>query len=106
MIDLRKHRDPRFSLPAVRVKSDHPDHDQGFFVINESDFDPEKHELWEEDQPDAGKAGQPNAAIEHGITVAEATEATEAKRAYAAKAAEPAKPSARESQMHLGSRKG
>lgn len=48
MTDLSKYRDPRFSLPAVRVKSDHPDHEQGYFVINESDFDPEKHELWEE----------------------------------------------------------
>ena len=55
----------------VRVKSAHPEHEQGFFVINESDFDPSKHELWQE----------PVAKDE-------------------AKPAEPAKPAARETQMH------
>jgi hypothetical protein len=39
------------TLPTVRVKSSHPDHVQGFYTINESDFDPKKHELWEEDKP-------------------------------------------------------
>jgi hypothetical protein len=48
MMDLSKYHDPRFSLPAVRVKSNHPDHEQGFYVINESDFDEKVHELWEE----------------------------------------------------------
>lgn len=46
-------------MKTVRVKSSHPDHEQGFFVINEEDFDPKKHELWEEDQaakPAAGAA--------------------------------------------------
>lgn len=33
-------------MVTVRVKSSHPDHVQGFYVINESDFDKEKHELW------------------------------------------------------------
>jgi hypothetical protein len=74
------------TLPTVRVKSPHPEHVQGFYIINESDFDPNKHELWEEDNPDAGKAGQPSAAIEHG---AESERADAAKAAYAAKAAEP-----------------
>ena len=32
--------------PTVRVKSSHPDHEQGFYVINESDFDEAVHELW------------------------------------------------------------
>lgn len=32
-----------YSVPTVRVKSDHPEHD-GYLVINASDFDPTKHE--------------------------------------------------------------
>jgi hypothetical protein len=39
------------TLPTVRVKSSHPDHVQGFYTINESDFDPKIHELWKEDEP-------------------------------------------------------
>jgi hypothetical protein len=33
-------------VPTVRVKSDHPEHDQGFVVINQSDFDQSIHQLW------------------------------------------------------------
>jgi hypothetical protein len=38
-------------VATVKVRSSHPDHEQEFFVINEEDFDPKKHELWEEDKP-------------------------------------------------------
>ncbi len=66
MVDLSLYRDPRFSLPAVRVKSDHPDHEQGFFVINESDFDPKIHELWQEPgAKDGSKSAKPAAPAEH-----------------------------------------
>ena len=51
MVDLSQYRDPRFAMPAIRVKSDHPEHEQGFIVINEEDFDPKIHELWEEPVP-------------------------------------------------------
>lgn len=33
-----------YILPTVKVKSDHP---RGYRVINETDFDPKKHELFE-----------------------------------------------------------
>jgi len=56
MVDLRPYRDPRFSLPAIRVKSSHPEHEQGYIIINESDFDEAKHELWQE--PGAKSAEQ------------------------------------------------
>jgi hypothetical protein len=39
------------NIPTVRIKSSHPQHD-GFVVINESDFDEAKHELWEEPKAD------------------------------------------------------
>jgi hypothetical protein len=50
MVDLSKYRDPDFSSPVVRVRSSHPDHVRGYYQINESDFDPTIHELWEPDQ--------------------------------------------------------
>jgi hypothetical protein len=33
-------------LPTVKVASDHPDHEQGYYVINESDFDATVHRLF------------------------------------------------------------
>ena len=38
-------------VPTVRVKSSHPEHERGFYVINESDFDKAKHELWSDEGP-------------------------------------------------------
>lgn len=35
-------------LPTVKVKTDAADNEHGFYVINESDFDPAVHELFEE----------------------------------------------------------
>lgn len=36
------------AIPTVRVKSDAPGHQpDGFFVMNESDFDPVVHELFD-----------------------------------------------------------
>jgi hypothetical protein len=67
---------------TVKVKSSHPEHEQGFFVINESDFDKAIHELWQEPvAEDDPKSVEPSKQ-EHD------------------------KPSARETKMHLGSRKG
>lgn len=44
-------------LPTVKISA--PDVDGGFIVINESDFDPEKHERFEGTEPEAaqGAAG-------------------------------------------------
>lgn len=38
------------SIPTVRIKSSHPEH-EGYIIINESDFDKEVHEVWEEPKP-------------------------------------------------------
>ena len=35
------------SIPTVKIKSDHPEHG-GHYVINESDYDPDTHELYQE----------------------------------------------------------
>lgn len=42
--------------PTVKVKS--TDHEQGFFVINEEDFDESKHELFVELTPEQLQAAQ------------------------------------------------
>jgi hypothetical protein len=94
MVDLTKYRDPRFNSPAIRIKSDHPDHEQGFFVINESDFDPKKHELWQ--PPGAPSRVQFDADL--------ADDAPFAKQKADAKPAEPSKPVARADVLHLRTR--
>lgn len=64
------------SCPVVRVKSSHPDHEQGFYVINESDFDAAKHELWK-------PVSEMRAGEQRGLEVK--AEADAQKAAYAAK---------------------
>lgn len=46
------------SCPTTRIKADN---EQGFIIINESDFDPKKHALFEEPLPDGkpAKAAKP-----------------------------------------------
>lgn len=36
------------SVPTVKVKTDSEDNEDGYFLINEADFDPEVHDLFEE----------------------------------------------------------
>lgn len=48
--------------PTVKVKS--PDHEQGFFVINEEDFDGSKHELFVELTPEQEEAAVDKPAVE------------------------------------------
>lgn len=36
------------TVPTIKVRTDSPDNEDGFYFINESDFDPEVHELFEE----------------------------------------------------------
>lgn len=36
------------TIPTVKVRTDSPDNEEGFYLINQSDFDPEVHELFEE----------------------------------------------------------
>lgn len=55
-------------LPTIKVKRDGP---RGFHIINKSDFDPQKHELFEDD---------PGAEGAKKATVAELKAALEAKR--------------------------
>jgi hypothetical protein len=50
-------------IPTIKVKSDHPDHVQGFYIINAEDFDPDKHEFWEP-KPLAKKEDAPQ-SIDH-----------------------------------------
>ncbi len=65
------------NIRTIRINSGHPDHEQGFYIINESDFDEKIHERWAED------------ADAEAIRAAEAkrAEVIEAKRAEALKAA-------------------
>lgn len=49
-------------IPTVKVKTDAPDNEHGFYVINEADFDPEVHELFDaekQDETDPAKMGVP-----------------------------------------------
>lgn len=72
---------PSLANGTVRVKSSHPDHEQGFYVINESDFDPKKHELWV-DEAEAERA--------EALSILEVAEAKRAEaRAASIKAAQP-----------------
>lgn len=51
------------SCKTVRIKSDVPDHQPaGFVVINEADFDPEAHQLFDQDEPQQKPKKQPKAA--------------------------------------------
>lgn len=36
------------TVPTVKVRTDSPDNEEGFYLINKDDFDPEVHELFEE----------------------------------------------------------
>jgi hypothetical protein len=48
------------TCPTVKVKSANPEHEQGFIVINESDFDAATQELFVE--PDADADAEPKKA--------------------------------------------
>jgi hypothetical protein len=43
-------------VPTVRVKSSHPEDVQGFYLLNESDFDPKIHTLWVDEAEEARSA--------------------------------------------------
>lgn len=52
-------------IPTVKIKTDAPDNEQGFVIINEEDFDPSVHEIFGETKPKKGrKAADPEAADE------------------------------------------
>ena len=40
-------------METLKIKSTHPESQGAFVVINEEDFDPEIHELFEDDDEDA-----------------------------------------------------
>lgn len=68
--------------PTVKVKS--PDHEQGFFVINEEDFDESKHELFVELTPEQEQAALEQKEAEEKAAAdklaAEAAKAAKAKK--------------------------
>jgi hypothetical protein len=65
------------SISTVRVKSSHPDHEQGFYVINESDFDKAKHELWVDKAAEAKRAEVIEANRAEALKVAQAIKAAQ-----------------------------
>ena len=73
------------SIPTVRIKSSHPEHVQGFIVINESDFDKEKHELWVDEA--AARAVDKREAFTEALKSSQQT-AEQAKRAEYLRAAQ------------------
>lgn len=53
-------------IPTVKVKTDAPDNEHGFYVINEADFDPTVHELFEEG--DSGVSKMTVAELKDALT--------------------------------------
>lgn len=57
------------TLPTVRIASEHPEHN-GFIVINQSDFDPDSHTLFDDaaepgsDEPKVKRAYKRRAATD------------------------------------------
>ena len=49
-------------IPTVKVKTDAPDNEQGFYLLNEHDFDPKVHELFDEDKKVDSKPKRKKAA--------------------------------------------
>jgi hypothetical protein len=86
------------NIPTVRIKSSHPDHEQGFIVINESDFDKAVHEIWVDKETEYAKLVEAERAELERV---EAKRAEALKASSATKAAQPAATSAKPATLGL-----